>query len=145
MNIYSYASYFTMHIERKKMISARGRMPLRKTIILALLMVLAICVTGCGKKEICYLEGTYEGIGQGHHGSIKVLVTTDSYRIKEIEIVEEQEMPGLCEIVYEKIPERVIKANSADVDVVAGASFTSNGLLEAIREGLEKAKIKGKS
>lgn len=120
-------------------------MPLRKTIILALIIILVIGVTACGKKEVCYVEGTYEGVGQGHHGSIKVLVTTGPYRIKEIEIVEEQEMPGLCEIVYEKIPERVIKANSADVDVVAGASFTSNGLLEAIRKGLEKARINEKS
>ncbi|WZL72292.1 FMN-binding protein [Clostridiaceae bacterium 35-E11] len=117
---------------------------MRKIIILAL-MILTIGLAACGKKEVRYLEGTYEGVGQGHHGSIKVLVTTDAYRIKKIQIVEEQEMPGICEIVYEKIPERVIKANSTDVDVVAGASFTSNGMLEAIREGLEKAQIKEKS
>lgn len=104
-------------------------------------MVLLVNLTGCGPKKILYKEGTYEGIGQGHHGPIKVRVMTDQYEIKEIIVTEQQETPVLSDIVYEKIPERVKKANHADVKVVSGATFTSNGLIEAIQIALNKAKL----
>lgn len=96
---------------------------------------------GCGPKQIRYNEGSYEGVGHGHHGPIKVMVITDPYEIKEIKIIEEYEMPELSTIVYNKIPDEVIKRNSAQVDVIAGASYTSEGLIEAIGNGLNKAKV----
>ncbi|MFD3158337.1 FMN-binding protein [Haloimpatiens sp. FM7330] len=94
------------------------------------------------RKIIMYKEGIYEGIGQGHHGDIKVSVDIDKYKIKEIKIIEQQETPELCDIVYDKIPKMVVKANSVKVDVVAGASYTSQGLIDAIEDAVGKAKIK---
>jgi len=109
-------------------------------------LVLVILLTGilisCSAKRIKYKEGSFEGVGQGHHGAIKVEVTTDQYKIKEIKIVEQQEVPVVSDIVYEKIPPMVIKKNSTNVDVVAGATLTSNGLLEAIGDALDKAQVK---
>lgn len=92
-------------------------------------------------KEILYKEGIYEGTGQGYHGDIKVTVVTDKYKIKEVKILEHQETPELCDIVYDKIPKKVIKANRAEVDVVAGASYTSQGLIDAIKDAVNKAVI----
>lgn len=112
---------------------------MRKTLLLGLVIILLFC--GCGSKEILYKEGKFEGTGKGHHGPIRVVVTTDEYNIKDIEIIEEYEMPELAEIVYEKLPKKVISRNSVDVDVVSGASYTSKGLLEAITNALNKAKI----
>jgi uncharacterized protein with FMN-binding domain len=112
---------------------------LKKGILLiASILLMSMCMDG-KSKHICYKKGSYEGTGQGHHGQINVVVTTDEYEIKEIKIVEEYEMPELSKIVYDKIPKMVIESNSAEVDVVAGASFTSKGLIEAIEDGLDKA------
>jgi uncharacterized protein with FMN-binding domain len=117
---------------------------LKRKTILILTVLLTVGLTACTSKRIHYQAGSYEGVGEGHHGPIKVMITTDQYRIKEIKVIEEYEMPELSKIVYEKIPKRVIKANRADVDVVAGATYTSKGLIEAITDGLSKAKIKEK-
>lgn len=92
-------------------------------------------------KPILYKAGTFEGVGQGHHGEIRVLVVTDEYAIKDIQIIEAYEMPEISEIVFNKIPKMVIEANSSDIDVVTGASYTSHGLMDAINDGLDKAKV----
>lgn len=105
----------------------------------SLTIILAIGLVGCGEKPIIYKAGTYEGTAEGHIGPIKVQIVTDQYEIKEIHILEQQETPVLADIVYEKIPLKVIKANSTDVEVVAGATYTSDGLINAIKNGLDKA------
>ena len=105
-------------------------------------MVLATGLVACGTKPVIYKQGTYDGIADGHIGPIKVQIVTDEYEIKEIKIIEQQEIPIIADAVYAKIPQRVIKTNSTDVEVVAGATYTSNGLIKAIKNGLDKAKIK---
>lgn len=116
-------------------------MKLRKYKIIALIILLIAVLVACGPKKILFKEGVYEGSGEAYHGTIKVLVTTDQYRIKEIQVIDEEPMPIVSDIVYEKIPERVIKKNSVDVDVITGATSTSYGLLDAIKNALNKAKV----
>lgn len=115
---------------------------MKKLVGLALSIVLATVLVACSSKNIIYKQGTYEGNAEGHIGLIKVKIVTDQYEIKEIVIMEQQETPVIAEIVYKKIPPKVIKANSPEVEVVAGATYTSNGLIKAIKDGLNKAKIK---
>lgn len=132
-NIFNYA-----HI----CICKRGETMLKRLYAVALILVLSAQLVSCGSKEVLYKAGTYEGIAEGHIGPIHVMITTDEYEIKDIKIMDQQETPVIGDAVYKKIPEKVIKANSADIDGVAGATYTSNGLLKAIKDGLEKAKIK---
>ncbi|MBU3091988.1 FMN-binding protein [Clostridium sp. CM028] len=115
---------------------------MKKLLGLTLIIVLATSLVSCGSKNIIYKEGIYEGNAEGHIGPIKVQIATDKYEIKEIKILEQQEIPIIANIVYEKIPVRVIKANSSEVEVVAGATYTSDGLIKAIKDGLNKAKVK---
>lgn len=112
------------------------------TLIIFLAMVLAIGIVACGNKPVIYKQGTYEGNAEGHIGAIKVQIMTDEYKIKEIKIIEEQEIPIIADAVYSKIPQRVIKTNSPYVDVVAGATYTSSGLIKAIKNGIDKATVK---
>lgn len=114
---------------------------MKRNYILFIIIILTLLIQSCSPKEKIYKAGEFEGAGQGHHGPIRVNVITDEYNIKEITILEEYEMPELAKIVYEKIPAEIIKNNSPDVDVVAGASYTSHGLIEAIKDGLNKACI----
>lgn len=115
---------------------------MKKLLVLTLIIVLATGIIACGSKPLIYKEGIYEGNAEGHIGPIKVQIVTDQYEIKEIKILEQQETPVIAEIVYGKIPPKVIKANSPNVEVVAGATYTSNGLIKAIKDGLNKAKLK---
>jgi uncharacterized protein with FMN-binding domain len=114
---------------------------LKKLLGLTLIIVLAAELMACGAKNVIYKAGSYEGNAEGHIGPMKVQIVTDQYEIKEIKILEQQETPVIADIVYEKIPDRIIKANSPEVEVVAGATYTSNGLIKAIKDGLNKAKV----
>jgi len=115
---------------------------LKKLLILIFTILLVTGLVGCGTKKIIYKKGIYEGNAEGHIGPIKVQIVTDLYNIKHIKILEQQETPVIADIVYDKIPKRVIKANTSDVQVVSGATYTSKGLIKAIKNGLDKAKIK---
>lgn len=90
-------------------------------------------------KVVKYKAGSYRGASQGHIGPIKVLVTTNEYEIEEIKITEEYEMPEISKHVYDKIPNKIIRKNNADVEVISGATYTSKGLIEAIAEALDEA------
>jgi len=117
----------------------------KNTVLLLVLLIGVIIVSlfiENKPEEIIYRSGTYEGIGNGHHGPIKILVTTNEYKIIKIDIIEEYEMPEVSKFVYEEIPKLVIKKNSADIDMVSGATFTSEGLIKAIEDGLKKASLK---
>jgi uncharacterized protein with FMN-binding domain len=115
---------------------------LKKLLRLILLIILLALFVACDAKSIIYKEGTYDGNAEGHIGPIKVQIVTDQYVIKNIKILDQQETPVIAEIVYEKIPTKIISANNCEVDVVAGATYTSNGLIKAIKDGLDKAKVK---
>lgn len=115
---------------------------LKKIVGLALSVILVTSLASCKSQNIRYKNGSYEGSAQGHIGLIKVKIVIDKYKIKEIIILEQQETPILAEIVYKKIPPKVIESNSSEVEVVAGATYTSKSLINAIKDGLDKAKIK---
>lgn len=108
---------------------------------LVIILLLTAAMNLLEQKQVLYKDGAYTGLGQGNHGQIKVEIITDKYKIKEIKILEQEETPGLCDIVYDKIPKSVLKANSPDVNVVSGASYTSQGLIDAIKDAVDKAKI----
>ncbi|WP_461204966.1 FMN-binding protein [Clostridium sp. DL1XJH146] len=111
-------------------------------IVVVMLAIVILFSLPLSKIQHIYEDGVYEGIGEGHHGDIKVSVLIEDSRIRGVKIIEEQETPELMEIVYANIPERVIKANSSDVKVVAGATLTSKGLINAIEDAIDKARVK---
>ena len=116
----------------------------RSTLLIAVSLALAVGVTGCKIQKDIYAPGSYEGVSEGYHGPIRVVVTTDAQEIESIVIVEEHEKQVLGEvvdIVYETIPERVRRNNSTEVDVVSGATLTSTALIKAIQDGLDKAML----
>lgn len=89
-----------------------------------------------------YNPGIYLGKGSGHEGPIVVEIKVDRYEIKEINIKEEYEMPEISQHVYQEIIDKVKKSNNTNIDDIAGATYTSKGLIEAIKDAIMKAKIR---
>lgn len=112
-----------------------------KKIIMFFLFVIMIVVTSCTSNDNKYENGVYTGQAEGHHGTIQVQVNIDNNVISEINIIKEQEIPGLKEIVYDKVPKEIIKKNTWDIDGVSGATLTSNGLINAVKDAIEDSKI----
>lgn len=108
---------------------------------LGVIVLIVVMYNFFGPKPILYKPGIYVGEGQGHHSKIVVEIETDAYHIIDITIKEENEMPIIGRVVYKEIPGNVIRYNTANVNLVAGATYTSTGLLDAIKEAIDKAQI----
>lgn len=84
---------------------------------------------------------TTQGTGVGKHGDMTVAVTFDNGLIQAIEIVKEAENPVLAKKVYTDLKAAVIASNSADLDAISGATFSSKGFLDAVKDAAKKAGV----
>lgn len=83
-------------------------------------------------------SGTYQGIGRGGHSMIKVeVVINDEQQISRINILNHDETPDIAAPALEEIPKRIIQNNSTDIEVISGATLTSEGIMEAVNHALK--------
>lgn len=85
--------------------------------------------------------GAFVGEGKGVHGNIQVAVTLDRKKITEVQILHQDETPGVGDIATKMLSEEIVKHQSIAVDTVAGATISSNGVLAAVKQALEKAGV----
>ena len=84
--------------------------------------------------------GEYEGVGQGKNGEIVLKVTLNDNVIEQIECTKQEETIGYAESI-QTLAAAVVAANSLSVDAVAGATYTSKGFFEAMKDALAKAEV----
>ncbi|MBQ8313429.1 MAG: flavocytochrome c [Clostridia bacterium] len=102
--------------------------------ILALILALAMMMTA----GLALADNSYTGTGKGFAGDIKVTVTlADDGSIVDVVVDECNDTPGVCDLALEKVPADMKALNSINVDTVSGATFTSKGILEAVKNALE--------
>ena len=80
-----------------------------------------------------------EGGAKGFGGMITVLVTVENGTISEIEITSADGEDKAYLSMAEDIIPKIIEAQSADVDTVSGATFSSTGIRDAVSEALKQA------
>lgn len=83
----------------------------------------------------------YEGTAKGHNGDIKVAVTIEGREITDLELVEHEETDGHWEDAFDTIKNHLLEHQDLDVDAVAGATVTSDALVEAIKDALKDTDI----
>lgn len=111
----------------------------KKLVILCLVMLLALTLsTGC--KRSPWNDGEFRGEGQGYKGPIAVNLTIARGKINAIVITEQVETPAVAADALTMIPQRIIQKQSTQVDIVSGATRTSNGIIAAVNSALEKAR-----
>ncbi len=76
----------------------------------------------------------------GHNGPITVDVTVDAGKIQAVKVTSHKETQGIGSVAIEQLPAAMVKANSAKVEAVTGASVTSKALMTAVEGALAKAK-----
>ena len=85
-------------------------------------------------------ENQYLGTGAGIGGDVLVRVTMDGDKIANVEVVAQNETEGIGDKAIEAIPAAIVAANSADVDVVASATVTSEAIIAAVKDALSQVK-----
>lgn len=109
----------------------------KKSIVVFLTLVLIIVLTGCGSSVA---EGSYTGTAAGYHGDLSVTTEIDKDgKIINITVGENTETEEIGTVAIERIPRRIIKAQSLDVDIVSGATVTSRGIMDAVADSLTAA------
>jgi fumarate reductase flavoprotein subunit len=116
--------------------------------VVSFLVVLPV-LTGCavfgGRKsfEQAQIEQkkqepdkVYEGSSFGYRGPIYVQIRMSGESISEITIVDSDEDHFVGGAAMEELIETVIELNSADVDAISGATITSKGFLEAVKNAI---------
>lgn len=86
-----------------------------------------------------YTDGTYTGEAQGFGGPVDVEVIVENGMISEINITSAEKEDGAYLSMAEDIIPSILEAQSADVDTISGATFSSTGIKEAVAQALEEA------
>jgi len=92
------------------------------------------------KSDTKYKDGVYSGESKGMNDIIRVEVTVKDSVVSEVRVLSHSETAGISDPALKDIPQRIVQTNSPDVDVVSGATKTSNGIMEAVKIALESAK-----
>ena len=106
----------------------KGEYPMKKLFSL----ILALCMLCMAASALAYTAGDYTATGAGLNGPIEVTVTFEADKIADIKIGAHAETPGISDPAFAKVPAAIIAGQTLNVDVVAGATFTSKGILEAV-------------
>ncbi len=97
-------------------------------------------------KISMYKEGVFTGTGKGFVSDILVEVEIENvekdpfFYIKNISVVESKDIERYFNPAREKVIRAVLEKQTTDVDVVTEATRSRDGLIEAIKDAVDKAK-----
>lgn len=90
--------------------------------------------------EASLAANEYIGEAQGFGGPVKVKVTMNGDQIAKIDVLSHSETAGISNAAFDAVPNAIIAAQSTEVDVATGATFTSKALIEAVNNALAQVK-----
>ncbi len=82
-------------------------------------------------------DGTYTGTGTGFASDITVEVTVSGGAITEIVVLEQNDTASFWGIAEEDTINRILDAQSVEIDAVSGATASSVGIIEAVFDALK--------
>ena len=114
---------------------------------LLLSLMLVASVAGCSSStpsqttssDALFTAGTYTGTARGNNGDVTVEVTFTDSTIESVTVTEHAETEGIADPALEQIPSEIVEGQTLAVDTVAGATNTSNAIIDAVTDCVEQA------
>lgn len=107
------------------------------TFLMTLLVLVMCCTfTACAPKSD---EVVITKTANGYGGVVEVTITFKEGNITKLVAVGEKETEGIGSKAIEELPTKIVEANSVDVDVVSGATITSEAILSATQAAIDEA------
>lgn len=106
------------------------------------LLATSVLLAAVSAGAYAYTPGTYTAAIAGQNGPVKVEVTTSADKILSIKIIDQKETEGIGSKAVAALPSEIVKAQSADVQGIAGASVSSAAIKKAVQECLNQAQGK---
>ncbi|MCD2502193.1 flavocytochrome c [Clostridium sp. NSJ-145] len=120
----------------------------KKFLSVFLACAMALTFVACGNNENSnssaentFVAGTYEGTAKGFGGEIKATIKLSDSKIEEIVVVGDKETPTIGGVAIESMPQDMLAKQIANVDIVSGATVTSNAVIEAVTAAFASAGI----
>jgi uncharacterized lipoprotein YehR (DUF1307 family) len=114
---------------------------MKKLLSISLCALMLLSIVACS-KETGSSGGskTLKGTGKGYGGDVTVTVTMSGDKIAKVDTVGDKETSGIGSKAIEQLPAKIVAANSANVDVISGATYTSKALIYAVNNALDPVK-----
>ena len=87
-----------------------------------------------------YQDGEYLGKASAYNGNVEVKVTISGGKMTAIDIVKTKDDEEYFFDAQKKVIPEILEKQSTDVDAVAGATTSSEGIAHAVQKALEQAK-----
>ena len=91
-----------------------------------------------------FQNGIYTGTGEGYRGKVTVTVKVADGNITELVLDDYADDKSYMERAKNRIFQEMISRQNTDVDAVSGATYSSNGLIEAVNKALGNEEGEGK-
>ena len=109
--------------------------PMKKVVSFILMLAMMLSLTSFAVAEMP-ADGVYEGKGSGFGGELKVSVTVAEGKIADIQVISHGETAGISDKALTETPAAIKAAQSTDVEVSTGATFTQNAIKDAVKDAL---------
>lgn len=115
---------------------------MKKALSLILVLLMVTSLFGCASQTAApeVKAETLTGTGKGFGGDVTVTVTKEGDKITKVEAVGAKETAGIGDKAINELPAKIVEKNSAEVEVIAGATYTSNGVIYAVNNALDPVK-----
>jgi uncharacterized protein with FMN-binding domain len=121
---------------------------MKNVYMIIITVMITFLLSTCGTMEEggsagnpLYQAGTYKGSGDGYFGLITVAVTVTENAVTEVEVLSHAETDGIGTAAFEELSQTILYTNSPDIDVIAGATGSSEGFIAAVNDALLKARV----
>ena len=84
-------------------------------------------------------DGVYTGTGIGYGGNITVQLTVSGGRMTDLTITNAEKETAAYFNRAKKLTASILEKQSAEVDVVSGATYSSEGIIEAVKNAIKQA------
>jgi uncharacterized protein with FMN-binding domain len=114
-----------------------------RKVCIAMTVALMFSMDGCATQtrtasDQAGGENGYVTEARGMGGAVKVKTVIIDGVIQSVEILQHAETHGISDPAIEQMPKRIVAGNSVNVDVVSGASVTSEAIINAVKAAIEK-------
>ena len=117
---------------------------MRKLAAVGISALLALSLAGCAgssnaANDSGLNDGTYTSQQQGFGGPVTVTLTIADGKFSDVELVGDSETPSVGGAALDTLKENILSSNSADFDLVSGATYTSTAVQKGVADDLAQA------
>jgi urocanate reductase len=114
----------------------------KRTFAVLLVVLMLLPFAACTQNTptpTAFNPGAYSATVAGRNGDVEVTVEFSESEILSVAVGEHQETAGVADAALSMIPENILTYQSIGVDTIAGATITSQAIINAVKECITKA------